>query len=134
MKSFYNLQKLDQWGMFASISCAIHCAALPLIATALPLLGLEFLANIWVEITMIIISLILGTWSLLVSIKEHKNMLPMLALVAGFLFISGGHLIWQNLEAILIPLGGFTIAGAHFMNWKLFRTCSHIHKSDGIKT
>jgi hypothetical protein len=135
MKSFYNSEKLDQWGMFASISCAIHCATLPLIATALPLLGLEFLANVWVEIIMILISLILGTWSLLVSIKEHKSILPLFTLVAGFMFISTGHFLWHDLEAILIPLGGFTIATAHFINWKLVRTCSYIHKSDdGIET
>lgn len=129
MKSFVKVDRLDQWGMAASIACAIHCAALPLVATALPLVGLDFIANVWVEIIMIILSLVLGTWSLLVTFKEHKNILPILILMAGFLFISSGHFLWHNLEAILIPLGGFTLAGAHFINWKLVRSCTYNHNS-----
>ncbi|MEJ7558414.1 MAG: MerC domain-containing protein [Pedobacter sp.] len=127
MKSLIKVERLDQWGMTASIACAIHCAALPLVTTALPLLGLEFLANVWVEIIMIILSLVLGTWSLLGTFGKHKDIMPILILTIGFLFISGGHFIWHDLEAILIPLGGFTLAGAHFINWKLVRTCSHNH-------
>jgi hypothetical protein len=130
MKSFIKVERLDQWGMTASIACAIHCAALPLVATALPLLGLEFLANVWVEIIMIVLSLVLGTWSLLGTFGEHKNIVPILMLAAGFLLISSGHFLWHDLESILIPLGGFTLAAAHFINWKLVRTCNHDHSSN----
>ena len=136
MKSFIKVESLDQWGMTASIACAIHCATLPLVATALPLLGLEFLANVWVEIVMIILSLVLGTWSLLATFREHKNLVPIMILILGFLFISSGHFLWPDFEAILIPLGGFTLAGAHFINWKLVRTCNHDPNSnngDGFK-
>jgi hypothetical protein len=41
--------KLDRIGMTASTACAIHCAAVPLLITSLPLIGLGFLANPWVE-------------------------------------------------------------------------------------
>jgi hypothetical protein len=125
MKTLNKVERLDLWGMTASMGCAIHCATLPLVATALPLLGLEFLANAWVEIIMILLSVFLGTWSLLGTFAEHKSIKPLSLLIAGFLFIFSGHFYWEHLESILIPLGGVTLAGAHFINWKLVRTCSH---------
>ena len=125
MKSSNKVERLDLWGMTGSIGCAIHCAALPLVATGLPLLGLEFLANAWVEVAMIVLSIVLGTWSLLGTFREHKSIVPILLLIAGFVFILSGHFLWEDLESILIPLGGFTLAFAHFINWKLVRTCKH---------
>lgn len=124
MKSLLNSGRLDQIGITASIACAIHCAALPLVVTYLPLIGLEFLANVWVEISMIVLSLCIGTWSLSASYKRHHNFLPVLVLVAGFALIAIGHFFLHELEAFLIPLGGCTIAGAHYLNWKLSKTCA----------
>lgn len=119
--------RLDRLGMTASTLCAIHCALVPIFLTALPLLGLEFLANEWVEITMIIASVILGTLSLSLSYrKQHRKLLPFLVLSAGFALIGTGHFSGITYhEPILIPLGGFTVAAAHLVNWRLNRTCSH---------
>lgn len=129
MKLEIKPERLDQLGMTASIACAIHCAALPLVATALPLVGLEFLAHTWVEIVMITLSLIIGTWSMIGTFRQHQSIAPTLILVAGFMMFFMGHFLWHELEAILVTLGGFTIAGAHFLNWKLVRACAHIHSS-----
>jgi len=125
MKRLIRTAKLDQLGMTASIACAIHCAALPFLITTLPLMGLSFLAESWVELTMICLSLIIGIWSLSTSYPKHKRFLPIGILIAGFACIATGHYLIHELEAILIPLGGFTIAGAHFVNWKYSRSCSH---------
>ncbi|MBG6234053.1 hypothetical protein IWX76_000608 [Pedobacter sp. CAN_A7] len=129
MKSLLKSDRLDQLGMTASIACAIHCAALPLIITFLPLVGLEFLANIWVEMVMICLSLLIGAWSLISSYSRHENLTPILVLITGFLFIATGHFILEQMEPVLVPLGGFTIAAAHYINWKLNRVCGHEHKS-----
>ena len=121
---------LDRIGMTASTLCAIHCALIPIFLTALPLLGLEFLANEWVEISMILLSVILGTFSLSISYrKQHHKLLPFLVLIIGFALIATGHFAGlKSLEPILIPLGGFTVAAAHLVNWKLNNTCTHNHK------
>jgi len=119
-------ERLDHLGVMASVACAIHCAALPLVITALPLLGLEFLANIWVEIVMICLSLLIGIWSLGSSYPKHRKILPVVILLAGFLLIGTGHFVLEDFEAVLIPLGGFTIAAAHLVNWKYSRVCKHI--------
>ena len=129
MKTLLKSGRLDQLGMTASIACAIHCAVLPLVVTVLPLVGLEFLANKWVEISMICISLVIGAWSLISTYPRHQNLAPLLVLITGFVFIAAGHFLFVQIESILVPLGGFTIAAAHYMNWKLNRVCGHEHKS-----
>ncbi len=133
MKTLTRRFNADQLGMLASISCAIHCAALPFVLTLLPLIGLEFLANSWVEIVMIFISLILGCYSLFKSYPKHKNVLPITLLATGFAFIFSGHFLFHEIEFILIPLGGFTIAFSHFVNWKLMKKCNHSHPTNAEK-
>jgi hypothetical protein len=132
--------KLDNIGMTASTLCAIHCAAVPVFFTSLPLLGLEFLANPWLDWGMILFALVIGIWSIGGEYKNHRNMLPLVLLVLGFALIIGGHLFLHNwIEAIVAPLGGLTIAAAHFINYKLAGSCDagnsflhlkHSHKHD----
>ncbi|HEY2583370.1 MAG TPA: MerC domain-containing protein, partial [Mucilaginibacter sp.] len=57
MKVVKHKSGLDNVGMTASVLCAIHCALVPLLITSLPLLGLGFLANPWLEWSMIILAL-----------------------------------------------------------------------------
>lgn len=123
-------QRLDQLGLTASTLCAIHCALVPIFLTTLPLLGLEFLSNEWVEIAMIIVSVILGTLSLSMSYrKQHRKLFPFIVLFSGFALIAIGHFSGIGiLEPILIPLGGFTVAAAHLVNWRLNRACTHHEK------
>jgi len=124
--------RLDRFGMTASTICAIHCAIVPVLITTLPLIGLGFLANPWVEWGMIILALILGTSSIGVSyFKLHHRILPILMLMTGFILIAIGHLFVSWLEAIVVPIGGLTIAAAHFLNNKYAGACQvkgHVHK------
>jgi len=114
------LGKMDRVGMTASALCAIHCALMPFVITLLPLVGLEFLSNPWVEVAVIALSVLVGMASLIPSyLKYHCKMLPLLMLTIGFILIFGAHLLgFHEMEPVLVPLGGFTIAGAHFLNWK----------------
>jgi hypothetical protein len=125
MKSLLKSGRLDQVGIGASIACAIHCAALPILATSLPLIGLDFLTSTWVEIVMILCSALIGTWSIAGTYTKHKSIKPISMLSLGFLLIAAGHFAWHEMETLLIPLGGFTVAAAHFVNWKMMRICNH---------
>jgi hypothetical protein len=118
--------KLDNIGMTASTLCAIHCAAVPVFFTSLPLVGLGFLANPWVEWGMIIVALVVGVWSIAGSfLNSHHKALPLILLVIGFATIILGHIFTKGwLEAIVVPLGGITIAVAHFVNYKYAGTCT----------
>ena len=129
MKNFKTIN-LDKLGITASTVCAVHCAILPFLFTLLPLWGLEFLATPALEISMILLSLLIGVWALSTSYRKvHHNLYPMVILALGFGAILLGHFSGiETLEPILIPLGGFTIAGAHFFNLKLAKSCKHIHQ------
>lgn len=117
--------KLDNIGMTASTLCAIHCAAVPVFFTSLPVLGLGFLANPWVEWSMILLAIVVGVSSIGNSyLRSHHRAFPLILLITGFVVIIAGHLFTKGwLEAIIVPIGGFTIAVAHFINYKYMGTC-----------
>ncbi|MDN3585720.1 MerC domain-containing protein [Pedobacter aquatilis] len=129
MKLLKSPLNLDNLGITASVLCAVHCAIVPLLITFLPLWGLSFLANEWVEISMISISLLLGIWSLGSSFKKnHHKISPLSILITGFALIAFGHFSSHDfLEPILIPAGGIVIAIAHFVNLKLLKSCGVKH-------
>ncbi|TCO19843.1 MerC mercury resistance protein [Pedobacter psychrotolerans] len=118
---------LDKIGITASTACAIHCALLPFVLTLLPFLGLEFLAHPAIEISMILLSLIIGAWSLSKSYRKiHHQILPIIILILGFALIFIGHFSGiEILEPIFIPAGGLAIACAHFWNIRLSKSCTH---------
>jgi len=122
--------QIDRLGIMAAIACAVHCAALPLLVTSLPLIGLEFLANIWVEISMICISILLGCYSLSKSYPKHHSLTPTILLLIGFIFIAVGHFLLHDFEAFFIPIGGLIIATGHFVNWRSLKSCTHHHHTD----
>ena len=66
-------ETLDRAGAAASFLCALHCAVMPFVITALPLLGLGFLASEPVEWALLGCSGILGALSLCVGFREHRR-------------------------------------------------------------
>lgn len=113
--------KLDGVGFTASTLCAVHCALMPFVITFLPLIGLEFLTELWVEISITAFSIIVGIGSLIPSYRKyHHNKKPLIILMIGFVLIFGAHFLgFHELEPILVPFGGFCIAASHYFNWKL---------------
>ncbi|NNU34447.1 MerC domain-containing protein [Mucilaginibacter sp. S1162] len=120
-------KRLDNLGMTASTLCALHCAVVPILLTFLPLAGLGFLAHPLFEWSMIVLALLLGVSSIFLSyFRTHRRALPLLLLCSGFVLIIVGHIYlkgWE--EAIVVPLGGLTIAAAHFVNYKYVGVCSN---------
>lgn len=133
MKNRNRILWLDQTGVATSLACAIHCAALPLVTTLLPLAGLTFLANPMIEILMLSLSLCIGLVALFSAYRLHQQKLPILILSAGFLLIGLGHFI-HHAEAFLIPIGGLLIAMAHLFNIKAHKNLSthqhHEHENE----
>lgn len=122
---------LDKAGTAASLLCALHCALMPLAITLLPLVGLQFLAEGWVEWVLIGTSAILGVSSLCLGFKEHKSRRALAVLAAGLTLVVLGRIIEeQQLGPWGIPtlvLGGIVIAGAHLLNRKLCMDCRTCH-------
>jgi hypothetical protein len=122
--------RLDQLGAAASLTCAAHCAAMPLLIGLLPLVGLSFLANEQTEIVLASLSIGVGILNLIPSYaRKHRQWRPLL------LFISGASLIiavkflteGSRLETPAMVLGALLIACAHMINRRLCRSCAACH-------
>jgi hypothetical protein len=99
----------------------------PVFFSSLPVLGLDFLANRWIEWLMIGVALVVGISAIGPGyFKQHHKLLPFILFISGFAIILLGHLFGHNslAEAIIVPIGGITIAVAHFINYKYIGTCT----------
>ena len=120
MKNQFVGLHMDFLGFSASLLCAIHCAALPLLLSMAPLAGLQFLDNHWVEYGLILFSFLIASNALVHGYRKlHKRPSPLIVATAGFVAIGVAQAMeteWT--EMILMPVAGVTIAVAHIVNWK----------------
>lgn len=112
---------LDFLGFSASILCAIHCAAVPLLLTLGSFSSMAFLKNPFVEGTVLLIGCCLAFLSLLPGyFRKHRNLRPLLLMLTGSGLIISGHLGSSFLpESAFVSIGAFAIAVAHYKNWHL---------------
>jgi hypothetical protein len=113
--------KLDFFGGAASLLCALHCMLLPAAAAAGLLGSLAWLGGRWGEWAFIALSLVLVLASLAPAYRfKHGSALPMLIAALGFLLLFSSQ-VGEVHRHYLSALGGLSVAGAHFLNWKLLR-------------
>lgn len=113
---------LDFIGFGASLLCALHCAALPFFLSLIPLSGLQYLDNAWIEYTIIFASFSIASYSLIQGYLRHHQKLALLLVTAGFALIGTGHFLgheWN--EALLTASGALIVAVAHLLNWSYTR-------------
>lgn len=129
--------KLDLIGFSASALCAIHCALMPFLLIALPLIGFGFVTNPMFEFSFIFVSLIIGIFTFKHGfLNHHKRFYPIGLFMTGFLLIVLSHFLLsphshdinknsisefseENLSWIFAPVGALIIAVSHFINRKL---------------
>lgn len=118
---------LDALGIGASFVCAVHCAVLPLLMTALPLLGLELFENEAIEWCLLGGSFLLGFVSMYRGYyRHHQRLLPGVLFLSGFVCLVAGHLLHGRLWGLLVILtGAVLIISAHMKNLYACRRCSH---------
>ncbi|MEC8475479.1 MAG: MerC domain-containing protein [Planctomycetota bacterium] len=66
----------DLLGVIASIACAIHCAAMPMVVSYLPLLGLEFLADESFHRWMAVICFVIALAAFIPGWRKHRKLVP----------------------------------------------------------
>ena len=109
----------DGLGIFTSVACAIHCAILPLIATSLPLFGVNIIHNGYFEWTMIGIAFVIGSYSLFHGyVKHHRSLIPVLIFSTGFIFLVLKQ-FYQPLEYWFLAIAVTLIITAHLYNYRL---------------
>jgi len=129
MKTFLRSKSADLLGFWGSLTCALHCAALPL------LLGystFQVLAEPWLEVMMIAFALLVAIYALLPAYyKIHRKALPLFLLILGLVLI----LIGISVESSIVELigtvaGACLIASAHLVNWKILKTVALKRSAD----
>lgn len=109
----------DGLGVFTSLACAIHCAILPLLATSLPLFGINIIHNGYFEWTMIGIAFVVGSYSLFHGyIKHHQSFLPVTIFSVGFLFLITKQ-FFHSIEILFLIPAVILIISAHYFNYRL---------------
>ncbi len=118
-----NRGTVDNIGVFVSSACAIHCLALPLAVTFLPLVGLGFLAGEPAEYA-IIGAVLLAAGSVVAGVRHHRRWRAFLTLVLAVGVIVTGYLATEgSFEVALHVTGGVLLATTHLVNRHLCRTC-----------
>lgn len=78
----------DMAGMLASVACAIHCAAMPMVIGYLPLLGLQWLANESFHQVMAFVCLAFGVSAFIPGWRKHGSLVPACVGLAGIVLLS----------------------------------------------
>ena len=106
------------------VACAIHCLAMPLLGTVLPLIGLSFLVDERVEFILIASAIGLAIGSLAWGIRRHRNWRAFLVLIAALAFIATAQTAVEGaFEVVFYSIGGVLLASAHLVNRHLCKTC-----------
>ena len=119
----------DGLGIFTSVACAIHCVLLPLLATSLPLFGVDIIHNSFFEWSMIGIAFVVGSYALVHGYKKHhRNQVPILLFVIGFIFLLTKQFFHEYETWFLVPAVIFIVT-AHWRNYLLCNRskCSSPH-------
>ena len=119
----------DRVGIAGSLLCAIHCALMPLILSALPALGVGLLSSVDLDQAFVIFATLLGIATLSTGFRRHRAhhawaiLVPGLAMVwAGSFTSLHNHSIGH---ALMMSTGGLLIAAAHFTNLRLSHRSAH---------
>ena len=120
----------DALGIGTSMACAIHCAVLPLFLSSLPLFGANIIDNTIFEVGMILLALVIGSYSLYHGFKKHHHSpLPLILFFSGFAFLVLKQFFILYETWLLIP-AVILIVLAHLFNYRFCRIHNHAHSED----
>ncbi len=110
-------------GMWMSLLCAIHCAALPLLMVLVPALGSSFIASEPLEWIMLGVAVGVAIWSITRGyVRDHRKSFPALLLGFSIVLVGLGHTVLpESWEPVTSVTGSLGIAAAQFVNLRLVR-------------
>ena len=137
--SALRLQRADRVGFAASMLCALHCAAVPLVVALLPTLGLG--AGGWVDIDqgVVVFATLLAAVTLTLGWRRHRAyhawwlLLPALAML-WFATFGPFHdhgdptQLWIHMGTMVT--GGLLLATAHLVNMRLTHRAEQVSLTD----
>jgi MerC mercury resistance protein len=125
--SHQNVDRSSRLSAILSITCAIHCALMPMLISILPLIGMQFLASHLLEGLLLSFGIGFGAYGVLRGyFTQHRDIRPVLALAVGTCLIAIGFFFApEAVEPFLVSTGAIGIAIAQVLNMRAARKCSH---------
>ncbi|MBL9065220.1 MAG: MerC domain-containing protein [Sphingopyxis sp.] len=117
----------DLLGITLSLTCLVHCLALPLLVLLAPALGTWFAIPEWVHAAILMLALPAATFAMTDGWRRHRRALPVLLAGAGLGLLAAGlaaHEGWLALadpeaaDRLLTSMGAMVLATAHVLNWR----------------
>lgn len=128
------MNKIDRIGFIISITCAIHCAIMPILLIFFPYFLLSLFLTEKLEIYILLSSLILSITSVCFGLKQHKNIKILLIFSVGLISILIGRFIYHNHEHtsvnFFMVLGGLFLSASHWINSLLCKTCKKCNSNE----
>ncbi|HVF61754.1 MAG TPA: MerC domain-containing protein [Thermoanaerobaculia bacterium] len=119
------VDRLGRWSSALALGCALHCLAMPLVLTFLPLASTAFRLDHGVERLLVGASALLGSASLCWGFRRHRRHGVLLLLAVALAAIAAGLLATHEpWEAALVTAGTAVLAAGHLLNRRLCRACS----------
>lgn len=125
--SFLYKLNLDFAGVTASVICAIHCMAVPVILSLGIVNSSHWIHNHGIDMAVIATGIIIAALSLVSDYKKHKSLIPLITIIIGFGLLCYGLLeknhdthLWWSLA------GSLCVISAHLINWsksKMYSLC-----------
>lgn len=120
----------DKLGIAGSGLCLIHCLAIPVVAGALPSLGIAFLADESVHGILAFVLIALAGLAFIPGYRRHRDRRVVMLMTSGLgliLFATWGE-AWIDLhgggETILSITGSLLLIWAHYRNHSFCQACS----------
>lgn len=109
----------DSAGFFASLLCAIHCSAIPLLISFGLLGSSSWLHNHFFDWLIIGFGIVVAGYSIVGDyFKKHRKLFPLIMAIIGFSFLLIGMIEHHGWMLIFSVLGGLLVASSHVLNWR----------------
>lgn len=109
-------------GFLLSTACLIHCLLLPVVLIFSPMIGHQFHMSFFSEMMIYSLAFVFGITSLKRDFNRHKNTLPIILFIAGFVAILLSHLVTvQAIIILTLIVGSICLIGGQMINFKLHR-------------
>jgi MerC mercury resistance protein len=111
---------LDRFGVVSSLTCAVHCALLPVVIGLLPLAGQKLLGSEQSENILVVCSATLAGTSLALGYRRHRRPHALIFLAVALGLLCGGRALdayrATSVALIFLVLGGSCLALSHWLN------------------
>ncbi|MFM7321547.1 MAG: MerC domain-containing protein [Armatimonadota bacterium] len=119
---------LDPIGIVGAVGCALHCAALPLLAAILPV------ETHWMDNAFPVLSCLVGLLAFADGLRRHRRPGPAVVFAVGMALVLAGRSMetrtTTGASVTLMVVGGLVVAVSHAANHRLRRTASRMRHLD----